>query len=83
MDKGMMDIVDTLTNSLSLLVDTQRKTQEFMTTQLDVNKMLIDRIARLEAKTNVIKTEEPSGVNDIFDNMINRLRREGDDAEKS
>jgi len=83
MDKGMMDIVDSLTNSLDLLVKTQRSTQEFMTTQLDVNKMLIDRITRLEAKTNVIKTEEPSGVNDIFDNMINRLRREGDNAEKS
>ena len=83
MDKGMMDIVDSLTNSLDLLVKTQRSTQEFMTTQLDVNKMLIDRITRLEAKTNVIKTEEPSGVSDIFDNMINRLRREGDNAEKS
>jgi len=30
MDKEIMQMIDTLTRSLDLLVDTQRKTQEFM-----------------------------------------------------
>ena len=78
MDKEMMKMMDTVTESLDLLVQTQRKTQEFMKSQIDVNKMIIDRIARLEAKTNVVQTNEPIAVNKIFDNMINRLRKEGD-----
>ena len=76
-------MIDTLTRSLDLLVDTQRKTQEFMQTQLDVNKMLIQRIKKLEVEANVVKTEEPVAINDIFDTMINRFKKEGEDATKS
>lgn len=83
MDKEIMQMIDTLTRSLDLLVDTQRKTQEFMQSQLDVNKMLMQRIKKLEVEANVIKTKEPVAINDIFDTMINRLKKEGDDATKS
>jgi hypothetical protein len=83
MDKEIMQMIDTLTRSLDLLVDTQRKTQEFMQSQLDVNKMLIQRIKKLEVEANVIKTEEPVAINDIFDTMINRFKKEGEDATKS
>lgn len=83
MDKEIMQMIDTLTRSLDLLVDTQRKTQEFMQTQLDVNKMLMQRIKKLEVEANVVKTKEPVAINDIFDTMINRLKKEGDDATKS
>jgi hypothetical protein len=83
MDKEIMQMIDTLTRSLDLLVDTQRKTQEFMQSQLDVNKMLIQRIKKLEVEANVVKTEEPVAINDIFDTMINRLKKEGEDATKS
>ena len=76
-------MIDTLTRSLDLLVDTQRKTQEFMQSQLDVNKMLMQRIKKLEVEANVVKTKEPVAINDIFDTMINRLKKEGDDATKS
>ena len=79
----ILQMIDTLTNSLDLLVDTQRKTQEFMQTQLDVNKMLIQRIKKLEVEANVVKTEEPVAINDIFDTMINRFKKEGEDATKS
>ena len=79
----ILQMIDTLTNSLDLLVDTQRKTQEFMQTQLDVNKMLIQRIKKLEVEANVVKTEEPVAINDIFDTMINRFKKEGEDAAKS
>ena len=80
MDK---EIIDTITSSLDLLLDTQRKTQEFMQEQLNVNKMLIQRIKKLEVEANVIETEEPVAINDIFDTMINRFRKEGKDAEES
>ncbi len=84
MDKNeIMQMIDTLTQSLDLLVQTQRSTQEFMNNQLEVNKMLIQRIKKLEVEANVIKTKEPVAVNDIFDTMINRLRKEGEDATKS
>ena len=83
MDKEIMQMIDTLTRSLDLLVDTQRKTQEFMQSQLDVNKMLIQRIKKLEVEANVIKTKEPVAINDIFDTMINRFKKEGEDATKS
>ena len=83
MDKEIMQMIDTLTRTLDLLVDTQRKTQEFMQEQLNVNTMLIQRIKKLEVEANVIKTEEPVAINDIFDTMINRLKKEGDDATKS
>ncbi len=83
MDKEMIEMMDTVTSSLDLLVKTQRSTQEFMKSQIDVNKMIIDRIARLEAKTNVVQANEPIAVNEIFDTMINRFRKEGKDAEKS
>lgn len=83
MDKEIIQMIDTLTNSLDLLVQTQRKTQEFMQEQLNVNKMLIQRIKKLEVEANVIETEEPVAINDIFDTMINRFRKEGKDAEES
>ena len=83
MDKEMMKMMDTVTESLDLLVQTQRKTQEFMLSQIDVNKMIIDRITRLEAKTNVVQANEPIAVNQIFDTMIKRLRKEGKNAEES
>ena len=83
MDKEIMQMIDTLTRSLDLLVDTQRKTQEFMQSQLDVNKMLMQRIKKLEVEANVVKTKEPVAINDIFDTMINRFKKEGDDATKS
>ncbi len=79
----ILQMIDTLTRSLDLLVDTQRKTQEFMQSQLDVNKMLMQRIKKLEVEANVVKTKEPVAINDIFDTMINRLKKEGDDATKS
>tara|TARA_R100001530_G_C4308201_1_gene152292 strand:- start:626 stop:880 length:255 start_codon:yes stop_codon:yes gene_type:complete len=79
----ILQMIDTLTRSLDLLVDTQRKTQEFMQTQLDVNKMLIQRIKKLEVEANVVKTEEPVAINDIFDTMINRFNKERNDATKS
>ena len=83
MDKEIMQMIDTLTRTLDLLVDTQRKTQEFMQEQLNVNTMLIQRIKKLEVEANVVKTEEPVAINDIFDTMINRFKKEGDDATKS
>ena len=79
----IMQMIDTLTNSLDLLVDTQRKTQEFMQAQLDVNKMLMQRIKKREVEANVVKTKEPVAINDIFDTMINRFKKEGEDATKS
>ena len=79
----IMQMIDTLTQSLDLLVQTQRSTQEFMQSQLDVNKMLIQRIKKLEVEANVVKTEEPVAINDIFDTMINRFKKEGEDATKS
>ena len=79
----ILQMVDTLTQSLDLIVDTQRKTQEFMKEQLNVNKMLIQRIKKLEVEANVVKTKEPVAINDIFDTMINRLKKEGEDATKS
>ena len=83
MDKEIMQMIDTLTQSLDLLVQTQRSTQEFMQEQLNVNTMLIQRIKKLEVEANVVKTEEPVAINDIFDTMINRFKKEGDDATKS
>jgi|TARA_R110000744_G_scaffold241221_2_gene358543 isopentenyl diphosphate isomerase/L-lactate dehydrogenase-like FMN-dependent dehydrogenase len=83
MDKEMMNMMDTVTKSLDLLVQTQRSTQEFMKSQLDVNKMLIERIKRLEAKTNVVQANEPIVVNEIFDNMINRFKNEEKNAKKN
>ena len=83
MDKEIMQMIDTLTQSLDLLVQTQRSTQEFMQEQLNVNTMLIQRIKKLEVEANVIKTEEPVAINDIFDTMINRFKKEGEDATKS
>jgi hypothetical protein len=79
----IMQMIDTLTQSLDLLVQTQRSTQEFMQEQLNVNNMLIQRIKKLEVEANVVKTEEPVAINDIFDTMINRLKKEGEDATKS
>ena len=79
----MMQMIDTITQSLDLLVKTQRSTQEFMNNQLDVNKALIQRIKKLEVEANVVKTEEPVVVNDIFNTMINRLKKENEDATKS
>ena len=83
MDKEIMQMIDTLTRTLDLLVDTQRKTQEFMQEQLNVNTMLIQRIKKLEVEANVVKTEEPVAINDIFDTMINRFKKENEDATKS
>jgi hypothetical protein len=79
----ILQMVDTLTNSLDLLVDTQRKTQEFMQAQLDVNKTLIQRIKKLEVEANVVKPDNSIAVNEIFDTMINRFNKERDDAAKS
>jgi hypothetical protein len=79
----MLQMIDTLTQSLDLLVQTQRSTQEFMQEQINVNNMLIQRIKKLEVETNVIKTEEPVAINDIFDTMINRFKKENEDAAKS
>ena len=84
----ILQMIDTLTNSLDLLVDTQRKTQEFMQTQLDVNKMLIQRVNKLEVEANVVKTDEPySGIDildgpvveNVFQNMIERFNKERDE----
>jgi len=84
MDKNeIMQMIDTLTQSLDLLVQTQRSTQEFMQEQINVNNMLIQRIKKLEVEANVVKTEEPVAINDIFDTMINRFKKEGEDATKS
>jgi len=79
----IMQMIDTLTQSLDLLVQTQRSTQEFMQEQINVNNMLIQRIKKLEVEANVIKTKEPVAINDIFDTMINRFKKEGEDATKS
>ena len=79
----MLQMIDTLTQSLDLLVQTQRSTQEFMQEQINVNNMLIQRIKKLEVEANVIKTEEPVAINDIFDTMINRFKKENEDAAKS
>ena len=79
----IMQMIDTLTQSLDLLVQTQRSTQEFMQAQLYVNNMLIQRIKKLEVEANVVKTKEPVAINDIFDTMINRFKKEGEDATKS
>ena len=79
----MLQMIDTITSSLDLLLDTQRKTQEFMQEQLNVNKILIQRIKKLEVEANVIKTEEPVAINDIFDTMINRFKKENNEAAKS
>ena len=78
-EKEIMQMIDTLTRSLDLLVQTQRKTQEFMNSQLDVNKMLIQRLKKLEVEANVVKPSESVGVNDIFQNMIDRFNKERDD----
>ena len=66
MDKEIMQMIDTLTKSLDLLVQTQRKTQEFMNTQLEVNEMIINRIKRLDAQANIIEHQEPSIVKKVF-----------------
>ena len=79
----IMQMIDTLTQSLDLLVQTQRSAQEFMQEQINVNNMLIQRIKKLEVEANVVKTKEPVAINDIFDTMINRLKKEGEDATKS
>jgi hypothetical protein len=79
----IMQMIDTLTQSLDLLVQTQRSTQEFMQEQINVNNMLIQRIKKLEVEANVVKTEEPVAINDIFDTMINRFKKEGENATKS
>ena len=79
----IMQMIDTLTQSLDLLVQTQRSTQEFMQEQINVNNMLIQRIKKLEVEANVVKTEEPVAINDIFDTMINRFNKERNDATKS
>jgi hypothetical protein len=82
MDKEIMKMIDTVTQSLDLIVNTQRKTQEFMHEQLNVNKALIQRIKKLEVEANVVKTNESAGVNDIFQNMIDRFNKERDDELK-
>ena len=79
----IMQMIDTLTQSLDLLVQTQRSTQEFMQEQINVNNMLIQRIKKLEVEANVVKTEEPVAINEIFDTMINRFKKENEDAAKS
>ena len=66
MDKEIMQMIDSLTKSLDLLVQTQRKTQEFMNTQLEVNEMIINRIKRLDAQANIIEHQEPSIVKKVF-----------------
>jgi len=78
----ILQMIDTVTKSLDLLVDTQRKTQEFMKEQLNVNKALIQRIKKLEVEANVVKTNESAGVNDIFQNMIDRFNKERDNELK-
>ena len=78
----ILQMLDTVTKSLDLLVDTQRKTQEFMQEQLTVNKALIQRIKKLEVEANVVKTNESAGVNDIFQNMVDRFNKERDDELK-
>jgi len=78
----ILQMIDTVTKSLDLLVDTQRKTQEFMQEQLNVNKALIQRIKKLEVEANVVKTNESAGVNDIFQNMIDRFNKERDNELK-
>ena len=82
MDKEIMKMIDTLTQSLDLIVNTQSKTQEFMKEQLTVNKALIQRIKKLEVEANVVKTNEGAGVNDIFQNMVDRFNKERDDELK-
>jgi|TARA_R110002020_G_scaffold82308_2_gene203698 hypothetical protein len=62
----ILQMIDTLTESLDLLVQTQRKTQEFMNTQLEVNEMIINRIKRLDAQVNIIEHQEPSVVKKVF-----------------
>ena len=82
MDKEIMKMIDTITQSLDLIVNTQSKTQEFMKEQLTVNKALIQRIKKLEVEANVVKTNEGAGVNDIFQNMVDRFNKERDDELK-
>ena len=82
MDKEIMKMIDTITQSLDLIVNTQSKTQEFMKEQLTVNKALIQRIKKLEVEANVVKTNEGEGVNDIFQNMVDRFNKERDDELK-
>ena len=43
----------------------------------------MQRIKKLEVEANVVKTKEPVAINDIFDTMINRFKKEGEDATKS
>lgn len=62
----ILQMIDTLTESLDLLVQTQRKTQEFMNTQLEVNEMIVNRIKRLDAQANIIEHQEPSIVKKVF-----------------
>ena len=75
----ILQMIDTITQSLDLIVNTQSKTQEFMKEQLTVNKALIQRIKKLEVEANVVKTNEGAGVNDIFQNMVDRFNKERDD----
>jgi len=62
----ILQMIDTLTESLDLLVQTQCKTQEFMNTQLEVNEMIVNRIKRLDAQANIIEHQEPSIVKKVF-----------------
>ncbi len=78
----ILQMIDTITQSLDLIVNTQSKTQEFMKEQLTVNKALIQRIKKLEVEANVVKTNEGAGVNDIFQNMVDRFNKERDDELK-
>ena len=78
----ILQMIDTITQSLDLIVNTQSKTQEFMKEQLTVNKALIQRIKKLEVEANVVKTNESAGVNDIFQNMIDRFNKERDNELK-
>ena len=78
----ILQMIDTITQSPDLIVNTQSKTQEFMKEQLTVNKALIQRIKKLEVEANVVKTNEGAGVNDIFQNMVDRFNKERDDELK-
>ena len=78
----ILQMIDTITQSLDLIVNTQSKTQEFMKEQLTVNKALIQHIKKLEVESNVVKTNEGAGVNDIFQNMVDRFNKERDDELK-
>ena len=78
----ILQMIDTITQSLDLIVNTQSKTQEFMKEQLTVIKAMIKRIKKLEVEANVVKTNEGAGVNDIFQNMVDRFNKERDDELK-